>query len=70
MTVDAPIQTRPLWQRMAEAIEGQPFYLSRNDRISAYLRAGILLGRITVPDFIEADALAVENEKERRAKNT
>lgn len=70
MTVDAPIRTRPLWQRMAEAIEGQPYFLSRNDRISAYIRAGIPLGKVTIPDFIDADALAVENEKERRTKNS
>lgn len=67
---DAPIKTRALWQRMAEVIEGKPYFLNRNDRISAYIRAGIALGKVTVPDFIEADGIAVENEKERRAKNS
>lgn len=66
----SPIRDRPLWQRMAEAIEGQPYYLNRNDRISAYLRAGIKLGKIAIPDFIEADAIACEHEKERRKKNS
>lgn len=64
------IRERPLWQRMAEAIEGQPYYLNRNDRISAYLRAGIKLGKIAIPDFIEADATAREHEQERRRQNS
>ena len=66
----SPIRDRPLWQRMAEAIEGQPYYLNRNDRISAYLRAGIKLGKIAIPDFIEADATAREYEQERRKNNS
>jgi|LakMenE01Jun11ns_1017448.scaffolds.fasta_scaffold8019663_1 hypothetical protein len=70
---DAPIREireRPLWRRMAEAIEGSPYYQNGNDRISAYLRAGIRLGKIDRGDFLEADAIARDYEQERRKQNS
>lgn len=60
------IRERPLWKRMAESIEGNPYYQNMNDRISAYLRAGIRLGKIARNEFLEADAAARQYEQERR----